>query len=99
MMLDEKKIKESLLNTLKEFELESNVIDDAVFHLTDWLKDLEAWHSFCAAPESYSNDELRNLLINFLVHVPAHLAAASKLITGIPVKDDFGIGATSAKKE
>ena len=78
--------------------MESSSIDDAVFHMTDWLEDLNAWHTFCENPGSLSNDELQNLLMEFLVHVPAHVAAAGKLITGLPVEDVFEVGAVSESK-
>ena len=42
-----------------------------------------------------SDAEVSQLLISFLVHVPNHVAAASKLYTDIPVTDIFGVGATS----
>ena len=32
--------------------------------------------------------------MGFLIHVPSHVAAASKLVTGIPVTDIFKVGAT-----
>jgi hypothetical protein len=38
---------------------------------------------------------VNRLVLGFLAHVPNHLAAASKLLTGIPVTDIFGVGATS----
>jgi len=50
---------------------------------------------FFAAPDQLSDPEVQQLLVQFLVHVPNHLAAASKLATGIPVSDVFGVGATT----
>jgi hypothetical protein len=41
-----------------------------------------------------SADEINSLLIKFLIHVPNHVAAACKLLTGIPVSDIFKVGAT-----
>ena len=41
-----------------------------------------------------TNDErLQSTLIQFLAHVPDHLAAAKKLIGLGPITDVFGIGA------
>ena len=45
-------------------------------------------------PKASLAEEVRNLLIHFLVHVANHLAAASKLLTGTPVTDVFGVAAT-----
>ena len=80
---------------LREAELPVSVADDVAFHMTDWLDDLAAFSRFCADPSSLSDAEVSELLTNFLVHVPNHVAAAGKLYTGVPVTDIFQIGATS----
>ncbi|MGI9264798.1 MAG: hypothetical protein ACR2QU_07705, partial [Gammaproteobacteria bacterium] len=59
------------------------------------LSDLERLNDYCQAPEALSAAQVSELLTDFLVHVPNHLAAASKLMTGIPVTDIFGVGATT----
>ena len=82
---------------MRDLVIKSGAIADAAFHMTDWLTDLKAWHSFCENPDTLSSDELQDLLMEFLVHVPAHVAAASKLITGLPVEDGFEVGAVSEK--
>jgi hypothetical protein len=79
----------------REAELPEAAANDVAFHMTDWLDDLDAYHRFCADPSALSDAEVSRLLIQFLVHVPNHLAAASKLYTGTPVTDVFGVGATS----
>ncbi len=99
MSYEEDKISKSIVSALTDLEMEPEAINDAVFHMTDWLNDLKAWHSFCEKPESLSNDELQDLLMGFLVHVPAHVAAAGKIITGFPVQDVFGIGAISTDSD
>ena len=68
---------------------------DIAFHMTDWLRNLEEWHSFCQSPKTSDAASTMKLLIEFLVHVPNHVAAASKLLTDIPVTDVFGVGATA----
>lgn len=78
-----------------EADFPDAVVDDIAFHLTDWLDDLEAYARFCAEPRSMSDEEISQMLTGFLVHVPNHLAAASKLLTGMPVTDIFKVGATS----
>ena len=67
---------------------------DIAFHMTDWLSDLERLYDYCKAPDALTTDETVELLTGFLIHVPNHLAAASKLLTGIPVTDVFDVGAT-----
>ena len=56
--------------------------------------DLAALQAFYAAPEGHSDSQVRDLLMRFLLHAPAHLAAASRLYTGEPFADVFGLGAT-----
>lgn len=80
---------------MREAELDESAAKDAAFHLTDWLADLQAFHRFCTDPYAVPDDQVDDLLRGFLIHVPNHVAAASKLYTGIPVTDIFGIGATS----
>ena len=75
------------------------VAREIAFHLTDWLDDLVDYHAFCEAPEKLSTQAIEKLLTDFLVHVPNHVAAASKLLTGIPVTDIFGVGATREADE
>lgn len=72
---------------------------DIAFHMTDWLADLEKWHAYCQSPETLDADQTAELLIEFLVHVPNHLAAASKLMTGIPVMDIFEVGAVAMEDQ
>lgn len=91
-------IRSSLKKAFLEMELDQEKIDDAIFHLLDWLPDLKKWNKFCEDPTSHTPKEMSSILIEFLVHVPAHLAAASKLVTDMPVADVFGIGATSEEK-
>ena len=78
-----------------EADFPDAVLDDIAFHLTDWLDDLEAYSRFCAEPSSMSDEEISQMLTDFLIHVPNHVAAASKLLTGVPVTDIFKVGATS----
>jgi hypothetical protein len=75
--------------------LSESVARDVAFHMTDWLDDLAAYQHFCAHPEKSSPSEITNLLMAFLLHVPNHVAAASKLFTGIPLIDIFDVGSTT----
>ena len=68
---------------------------EIAFHMTDWLSDLEDLYAYYRAPDSLAPGQVSQLLTNFLVHVPNHLAAASKLMTGVPVTDIFDVGATA----
>lgn len=84
---------------LREMSLSESAAADVAFHMTDWLTDFEAYHRFCSDPSGLSDAEVSLLLTQFLVHVPNHLAAASKLYTNVPVTDVFGVGATSEESD
>jgi hypothetical protein len=66
---------------------------DIAFHMTDWLEELSRFHAFCRAPGRRRPREVEELLLAFLIHVPSHLAAAARLMTGTPVGDVFEVGA------
>ncbi len=91
---DEKLIQQRIESVAcKELGLSPQVAKQVAFHMTDWLDDLSAFSNFCANPVSLSDEAAQKMLMNFLLHVPNHLAAATKLYTGGPVKDVFEIGA------
>ncbi len=93
MALDAKAIEAAIGEALKTDDLEPTVVHDIAFHMTDWLDDLEAWTAFCSDPSSLKPDEVKKLLIGFLIHVPNHVAAAHKLLLGYPMMDIFEVGA------
>ncbi len=82
-----------------ELALAESVSGDVAFHLTDWLDDLDAYLRFCSNPYVLTDEQVSKLLMNFLLHVPNHLAAAAKLYTGGGVTDIFGVGATTDEDE
>jgi nicotinamidase-related amidase len=68
------------------------------FHMADWLDDLVTYVEFCREPDVMDDKAVSDMLLKFLIHVPPHVAAASKLYTGDPVIDVFGIEATSPEQ-
>ena len=98
MTYDTDKIQKALCEAFTEMELDPEKIDDAVFHMVDWLDDLEKWSQFCKNPASLNPEELGDMVMSFLIHVPNHVAAAGKLVTDIPVSDIFGVGAISNER-
>jgi len=72
---------------------------DVAFHMTDWLDDLSTLQAFYASPETYTSSQIVDLLTRFLLHVPNHVAAAGKLLTGEPVADIFDVGATTSRSD
>ena len=100
MSFDRKQIQGAIEAAVrKEAELPEATVRDVAFHMTDWLDDLCRFYEFCKAPTDFSTRKIEEMLIRFLVHVPNHIAAASKLLTDIPVTDIFGVGATSESDE
>jgi hypothetical protein len=96
MSYDKEKIRTRISNSLEVSGIDpSGLQSDIVFHMTDWLDEMELFQHFCEDPSSFNPEEINNLLITFLTHVPNHLAAASKLFLGIPVTDIFNVGSTS----
>lgn len=94
MAFDGKLIEERIRSALrKETELSEMVANDIAFHMADWLDDLARYVDFCSEPDKWKDEGIDEMLLAFLVHVPNHVAAASKLLTGIPVTDVFGVGA------
>jgi len=95
--MDQKSISLSIQNALEQQEYGSaDLRREIAFHMTDWLEDLEEWTAFCNSPDGLDSDAISELLIGFLIHVPNHVAAASKLMTGIPVSDIFEVGAVES---
>jgi hypothetical protein len=71
---------------------------DIAFHMTDWLSELRALVGIYEDPTRSTDDEISSALMDFLIHAPAHIAAASKLYTGAPVTDVFEIGAVEGNQ-
>ena len=95
MRYDTDSVVAAIEKAMLEMELNEERAHDIAFHMTDWLADFASLHEFFEAPQKYSPDEVSDLLMDFLVHAPNHIAAASKLMTGIPVQDIFEVGATN----
>lgn len=74
-------------------ELTPSESAEVAFHMTDWLADLDRLVQFYSAPEQFSDQEIHKLLVNFLLHVPNHVAAAAVLLADFPVSDIFQVGA------
>ena len=70
---------------------------DIAFHMTDWMSDLIRLVRIYESPAAATNAEIREGLMAFLIHAPAHIVAASKLVTGLPTTDVFGIGAVAER--
>jgi len=92
---DHKSIRDRIQRAARrDLDLPDSVAKDVAFHMTDWLNDLDAYVRLCSDPHALTDKQVATLLMDFLVHVPNHLAAAAKLLTGGGVTDVFGVGAT-----
>jgi hypothetical protein len=77
-------------------DLSVNDADAVAFHMVDWLSEFQSLLKVFLTPESISSEELNRVLMQFLLHAPAHIVAAAKLYTGEPVADVFEVGATKS---
>jgi hypothetical protein len=59
---------------------------DFVFHMTDWYDDLIKLAKVMEHPEGKNNDQWRDAVCGFLVHVSGHLLAAAKIAEIEPVE-------------
>jgi hypothetical protein len=62
---------------------------DFVFHMTDWLADLDRITELYHHPEKFDKDEASRLVAGFLYHVIPHLKAAGRLLLDYTPKDFF----------
>jgi hypothetical protein len=96
MSYDLEKIRSSILLSLEVSSVHhQELMSEIAFHMTDWLDEMHRYNQFCEDPSAFNQEEINDLLIAFLHHVPNHLAAASKLFLGVPVTDIFDVGSTS----
>jgi len=73
-------------------ELDSNIVEDIAFHMTDWKEDLDQLVGVYQNVDSLSDSDIRKAVISFLAHVANHIAAAKKLIGLGPIEDLFKVG-------
>ena len=93
------KMEVSLLNSkINSKKFSPKKAGEIVFHMRDWLFELMALVTYYKSPNKFTEDEISVILMNFLTHAPAHIAAAKKLYTGEPVQDIFNIGAVEGKQ-
>ena len=91
-MESRERVKTRIVEAFTELELKPEVVEDIAFHMTDWKEDLLALVHLYESPAELSNDEIQDLIIEFLAHVPNHVAAAKKLAGLGPIEDVFDIG-------
>ena len=65
---------------------------DIGFHMTDWDSDVDELIALYEDPAAFSNDQIVDIVIRFLAHVPNHVAAAKNLVGLGPMEDIFEVG-------
>ena len=56
-----------------------------IFHMTDWLSDLNALHQLYHSPETVKRAVAAETIFAFLVHALPHLSEAGRILLGEPV--------------
>jgi hypothetical protein len=62
--------------------------EDFVFHMTDWLNDLDNLWEIYKNPESTSKEAAEDAVFGFLIHALPHLMAAGRLLLD-EIQDTF----------
>lgn len=91
-MLEHREVSERILSALAADGLDPEIAEAITFHLTVWRRDLENLLKIWNQADQMSDDEIRTLIIRFLVHVPEHVAAAKKLSGCGAIVDLFAVG-------
>ena len=71
---------------------QSSVANDVAFHMTDWDHNVDDLLRIYKEAGRISNDEIVKIVLEFLAHVPNHVAAAKKLAGLGPIEDVFEVG-------
>ncbi len=71
--------REALRKTLASQEYQKRK-DEFVFHMTDWLGDLQRLTTLVDHPERFDEESASLLVVGFLYHVIPHLNAAGTLL-------------------
>ena len=71
---------------------QSSVASEIAFHMTDWDHNIDDLLKIYREPETATNDEIVQIVLEFLAHVPNHVAAAKKLAGLGPIEDVFEVG-------
>jgi hypothetical protein len=65
---------------------------EIAFHMTDWDHNVDDLVRLYENPDAFSDEEIVSIVLQFLAHVPNHVAAAKKLAGVGPIEDVFGVG-------
>jgi len=62
---------------------------DFIFHMTDWISDLEALAALYQEPNNLDREAAHQVIFGFLIHALPHLNAAGRLLLD-EIGDPFG---------
>jgi hypothetical protein len=62
---------------------------DFVFHMTDWINDLEQLAALYARPEKFDKATASDTVYGFLIHALPHLMEAGRLLEGREIRNPF----------
>ncbi|MGH9943746.1 MAG: hypothetical protein ACRD9R_15480 [Pyrinomonadaceae bacterium] len=91
-MNDTEKLRDSIARAFTLSLEEPDVAREIAFHMTDWDHNVDDLVRLYDQPEAFSDNDIRNIVIRFLAHVPNHVAAAKKLAGLGPIEDVFEVG-------
>ena len=79
-------------------DFDAQTAEDIAFHMTDWNSDAAFITAFLLFPDRFTAEEIRQGILDFLIHAPNHLAAAAKQ-HDCPIQDTFEVGALNGWPE
>jgi hypothetical protein len=62
---------------------------DFVFHMTDWLEDVERLTEVFRHPTQVERESAGNAVYGFLIHALPHLMEAGRLLEGHDIRNPF----------
>ena len=86
------RVVDRIVAALAETDISEDRAREIAFHLTDWDNNLEDLVKLYDPSQELNNGEVIRIIVEFLVHVPNHVAAAMKLFGLGPIEDLFEVG-------
>jgi len=62
---------------------------DFIFHMTDWLEDLQRLSDLYDHPHGVKQKDAQQIVFGFLIHAVPHLMAAGRLLLGKEISHPF----------
>ena len=91
------RVREDCLPELVDPSAYNNWRQDFVFHMTDWMQDLERLRKLFNNPEQFGVENASHVIVSCLIHVIPHLNAAGRLLLD-EVSDPFASIGVAGKR-